>query len=172
MTVSPRPLLTEIAAGHSGAPIPPAKLAYIQQRLRNRMFNFLLEKFLEGQRAGLTKAALARRIGKTPDLVNRWLGAPSNLTLDTISDLLIGMAAQELVPNSSSPLHQVEHNYSHYADLASRSEHSAPTQSLGFAQGAAASLMAQPSSQRVGGEAAALSLASSSNSWRRQVGAI
>ena len=68
MTVSPRPLLTEIAAGHSGAPIPPAKLAYIQQRLRNRMFNFLLEKFLEGQKTGLTKAALARRIGKTPDL--------------------------------------------------------------------------------------------------------
>ena len=61
MTVSPRPLLTEIAAGHSGAPIPPAKLAYIQQRLRNRMFNLLLEKFLEGQKTGLTKAALARK---------------------------------------------------------------------------------------------------------------
>ena len=172
MTVSPRPLLTEIAAGHSGAPIPPAKLAYIQQRLRNRMFNFLLEKFLEVQRAGLTKAALARRIGKTPDLVNRWLGAPSNLTLDTISDLLIGMAAQELVPNVSSPLHQFEHNYSHFVDLASRSEYGAPTQSHGPAQGAAASLMAQASSQRAGAEAAAMSFASPSNSSQRQLGAL
>ena len=50
------------------------------------MLNLLLEKFLEGQKTGLTKAALARRNGKTPGLVNRWLGAPSNLTLDTISD--------------------------------------------------------------------------------------
>ncbi len=76
MTISQTPFLTEVAAGHSGPPIPGPKRAYFQQRLQNRIFNFLLEKFIGAQKDGLTKAALARRIGKTPDIINRWLGAP------------------------------------------------------------------------------------------------
>lgn len=104
MTISPTPFLAEIAAGHAGPPIPSAKRAYFQQRLRLQVFNFLLGKFLDAQNDKLTKAVLARRIGKTPDVVNRWLGAPSNLTLDTISDLLLGIAGEELILSSSSLL--------------------------------------------------------------------
>ena len=119
MTQSQNPLLTEVSAGHHGPPIPASTRAYFQQRLRNRMFKLLLERFVAAQSQGLTKAALARRIGKTPDVVNRWLGAPSNLTLDTISDLLIGIAGEEMDPSARSIASQSRSNYSHFAHLAS-----------------------------------------------------
>jgi hypothetical protein len=114
MTTSQTPFLAELAAGHNGPPISGPLRAYFQQRLRLRVFNFILSKFIEAQKDGLTKAGLARRIEKTPDLINRWLGASSNLTLDTISDLLLGIAAEELLPEAASPLKQRQHNYSHF----------------------------------------------------------
>ena len=119
MTTSQTLLLSEIAAGHAGPPIPSAKRAYFQQRLQNRVFNFILKKFISGQEHGLTKAVLARRIGKTPDLINRWLGAPSNLTTDTISDLLLGIAGEE-VELLSKPLAHINHNYSKFEDMKSK----------------------------------------------------
>jgi hypothetical protein len=106
-------------AGHSGPPIPVGKRAYFQERLRIRIFNFLLGKFLQAQKQGLNKNILAKRIDRSPEVINRWLGAPSNLTLDSISDLLLGIAAEELEPASSSPLSQVANNYAHFDDLAS-----------------------------------------------------
>src|SRR5260370_18904902 len=105
------PFFSELASGHHGPPIPEAKRAYFQARMRNRLFNFIVEKFLQEQQRGLTKAALARRIGKTPDVINRWLGAPSNLTLDTVSDLLLGIGAEELKPEAESLLNQAPRNF-------------------------------------------------------------
>jgi hypothetical protein len=113
MTTSQMPFFSELAGGHDGPPIPEAKRAYFQARLRNRLFNLILQKFLQEQQSGLTKAALARRIGKTPDVVNRWLGAPSNLTLDTVSDLLLGIGAEELKLETSSVLNQSPTNFFH-----------------------------------------------------------
>jgi hypothetical protein len=113
MSTSQTQFMNEIQAGHDGPPIPEAKRVYFQERLRNRFFEFLLNKFLEQQKHGLTKAKLARRIGKTPDIVNRWLSAPSNLTLDTASDLLLGISAEELEMGASSLLNRVSVNYSH-----------------------------------------------------------
>ena len=117
MTTSQTPFLTELTAGHNGPPISGPLRAYFQQRLRLRVFNFILNKFIEAQKDGLTKAGLARRIEKTPDVINRWLGGSSNLTLDTISDLLLGIAGEELLPTATSPLEQTRHNYSHFDDL-------------------------------------------------------
>jgi hypothetical protein len=129
MTASQTSFLAEITAGHSGPPIPAAKLAYLQQRLRNRMFNFVLEKFVEAQKNGLTKAKLARRIGKKPDVINRWLSSPSNLTSDTICDLLIGIAGEETMLTSAPPMSAVKKNYSHFAELMSNdAASSAPRQ--------------------------------------------
>jgi hypothetical protein len=106
-------ILNEISAGHDGPQIPPAKLAYFQERLRERVFDFLLGKFLEAQSDGLTQAKLSRRIGKKAEVVNRWLGAPSNLTLDSVSDLLIGIAAEELNLHASTLLGRSQVNHSH-----------------------------------------------------------
>lgn len=113
MTISHTQLLKEIEAGHDGPPIPPAKLAYFQERLRGRVFDFILGLFLDEQTNGLTQAKLARRIGRKADVVNRWLGAPSNLTVDTISDLLVGIAASEPTLSRSSLLGRAPVNFSH-----------------------------------------------------------
>jgi hypothetical protein len=106
----------ELSSGHTGPPIPEEKLVYFRTRSRNRLFHFILSKFLAGQQKGLTKAALARRIGKSPEVINRWLGSPSNLTVDSISDLLIGISAEELAPASESLVEQTPRNYRPWDD--------------------------------------------------------
>jgi hypothetical protein len=117
ITSQTQSFLSEIAAGHGGPSIPASKRTYFQHRFRLRLFNFILEKFIAAQQEGLTKAALARRIEKTPEQVNRWLGAPSNMTADTMSDLLLGIAGEEFELESSSPITQAKRNYSHHAVL-------------------------------------------------------
>jgi len=113
-------LLNEIRAGHDGPAIPESKRVYFQQRLRDRFFDFIIGCFLREQANGLTKAKLARRIGKPPEVVNRWLAAPSNLTLDSASDLLLGICAEELEPNGRSVLNRLPTNYIHLADQPTR----------------------------------------------------
>src|SRR5260370_35711310 len=102
---------SELAAGHAGPSIPEAKLVYFRTRSRNRLYQFILSKFVAEQEKGLTKAALARRIGKSPEVINRWLGSPSNLTGDSVCDLLIGITAEELSPASEPLLEQTPRNY-------------------------------------------------------------
>jgi hypothetical protein len=100
--------LSEIAAGD---PIPPGKLAYFQERTRNNLYNFVISRFLEREQTeGLTRAQLARRIGRTPDVISRLLGAPGNWTIATISDLLLGIGAEELEPESQSVLGRTARN--------------------------------------------------------------
>lgn len=85
------------------APIDAGDRAYFQSRLRNRIFDLILKKFVEQQKAsGLTKAILARRIERAPAVITRYLSAPSNLTIETISDLILGICGEELDPISSS----------------------------------------------------------------------
>jgi hypothetical protein len=151
--------LSEVAAGFAGPPIPSPKRAYFQQRLRNRVFSFLLNKFLIAQSKGLTKAMLARRTGSTPDLVSRRLGAPSNMTLDVICDLLLGISGEEVELESSSPLAKVENNYSLYDELSSIPdiEEETATQPLPIVRGAnSAEKMSAVSFQRESSSAAAL----------------
>lgn len=94
------------------AEIPVGKLAYLQERTRNNLYHFVLSKFLESEATrGLTKAQLARRIHCDPAQLNRLLGAPGNWTIDTISDLLAGIAAEELNPDSSSLIVPEQRNY-------------------------------------------------------------
>jgi hypothetical protein len=117
MSVSQNSVLTDLSHGHSGPPIPQSTLAYFQQRSRNRLFNFIIERFEAAREGGLTKAQLARRIGRTPDQINRWLSSPSNLTVDTASDLLIGIAAEEISFSATSPLSATQHNYSRFSEI-------------------------------------------------------
>ena len=125
MTIYQKQFLSELAAGHDGPAIPPAKRAYFQERLRGRIFDFILGQFLAEEENGLTQAKLARRIGKTADVISRWLGAPSNMTIDTISDLLLGIGPEELELSSSPLLHRSPVNYSHLDELGSIADMSA-----------------------------------------------
>jgi hypothetical protein len=93
-----------------GEPIPIGKLAYLRERTRNTLYDFIVRKFIEAEKAGLSQAELARRIRKRPEVVNRLLGAPGNWTIDTISDLLVGIGAEELNPRSVSLLNRAPRN--------------------------------------------------------------
>lgn len=93
-------------------PIPAGKRAYFAARLRNRLYNFIMTKFKENEHDnGLTKAELARRIGRDPAVVTRLLASPGNWRSDTASDLLLGICGEELEFSSSSPLTRPKRNY-------------------------------------------------------------
>lgn len=97
MTISQMPFLPDIASDDA---IPHGRLAYLQERTRNQLFELILTKFIEAEAGGLTKAKLARRIHRSPEVITRLLGSPGNWTVSTISDLLAGIADEELAPNS------------------------------------------------------------------------
>jgi hypothetical protein len=111
-------MLSELAAGQ---PIPLEKRAYFHARVLNNFYQFILQKFLEEERAGrLSKAELARRIDKRPEVVSRLLGAPGNWGLETATDLLLGICGEELKPASSPLLGRVPRNYDHSEWLRTR----------------------------------------------------
>jgi len=76
-------------------PIPAGKLAYFRTRLRYALHEIVLNEFLGQKATGKTnKAHLAKRIGRKPEQVSRWLGAPGNWTIDTLSDLCLAMNSE------------------------------------------------------------------------------
>jgi hypothetical protein len=110
MRISQMQFTSEIAS--PSATIPMGKLAYLSERARNNLYAFVIKKFREKEKLGFTKAQLARRIGYDSARVNKLLAAPGNWTLDTVSDLLVGIAAEELIPCSASILGRPHRNYS------------------------------------------------------------
>ena len=95
-------------------PIPTEKRAYFQARLQSRLYHFVVTKFLEKAKTeSLTKAELARRIGRRPEIVTRLLSSPGNWRLETVSDLLLGIGAEELDMSATSLLNRSLRNYSH-----------------------------------------------------------
>lgn len=92
MSMSQTTFLSDIM---NGGPIPVGKLAYFQARLSNLLHEAVLSRFLKLEKErGLTRADLARRIGRKPEQVTRWFGSPGNWTLETVSDLLIAMECE------------------------------------------------------------------------------
>ena len=70
-------------------------LEYHRQRLRETIFEEVVQAFAERfERNGFKKSDLAAAIGRSPSLVNKWLNAPTNWTIDTISDVLLAIGAE------------------------------------------------------------------------------
>lgn len=68
---------------------------YYRQRNKNRVFEKLVMQFAEeAERTGITKKQLAERLKADPAQITRWLSAPGNLTLDSVSDLLLALGAE------------------------------------------------------------------------------
>lgn len=79
----------------SNTPIRDRDIFYYRQRYKNRVFSELVSFFAEeAERLGITKRDIAARLKRDPALISRWLSAPSNLTLETISDLLLALGAE------------------------------------------------------------------------------
>lgn len=92
------PVKSELACDQ---PLSDYALGYLNARVRNNFYDYVLRRFHEAEEnEGLTKAKLARRLGLEPARVTRLLGSPGNWTLDTISELLVGICREELQPQS------------------------------------------------------------------------
>ncbi len=84
--------------GGAGTAIPVAMLAYFRGRFGNKIHELVLAEFAAQEREGKTsRAELARKIRRKPEQITRWLGSPGNWTLDTLSDLLLGMGLEPVV---------------------------------------------------------------------------
>ena len=103
------PVKSEIA---SDDPFSKYALGYLNERVKNSFYDYVLRRFHDAaEREGLTKAKLARRLGLEPARVTRLLGAPGNWTLDTVSELLVGICREELQPRSRPYLERVTRNH-------------------------------------------------------------
>lgn len=70
-------------------------VTYYRRRQQNHVFAALAQLFAdEAEKGGISKKELAEILGKSPSQITRWLAAPSNFELDTISDLLLAMGAE------------------------------------------------------------------------------
>lgn len=101
-----KPILSEVLDDDE---IPLGTLSYFRERFRDRLYDLVIEEFLkQDAETGLTRADVARRIGRRPEQITRWFGAPGNWTLETVSDLLLAIARAEpevtLLPLEGRPV--------------------------------------------------------------------
>jgi hypothetical protein len=68
--------------------VPESTLVYVRARNRMRAFTAVLKEF---DASGISQSELAARLGKSTSRVCKWLGAPGNWELDTISDLVFAL---------------------------------------------------------------------------------
>ncbi|WP_291052495.1 helix-turn-helix transcriptional regulator [Hyphomonas sp.] len=73
-------------------PISEGNKIYFQERLKSRLHEILVNTFqMAEQRGAITKTELARKLGKRPEQISRWLNSSSNMQLNTLSDMLLGL---------------------------------------------------------------------------------
>jgi transcriptional regulator with XRE-family HTH domain len=79
-------------------------ISYYRQRYKNRVYAKLVSWISdEAKRQQLTKKDIAERLNKDPGQISRLLKQSSNLTLDTISDLLLAFDAEAEPPEITKP---------------------------------------------------------------------
>lgn len=71
--------------------IPRYWLGYFREAFREAINDQLLELYGATSRNGLTKKVIAQKLGRRPEQITRWLAAPNNLEVDTVSDLALAM---------------------------------------------------------------------------------
>lgn len=71
-----------------GVKIDLFDLGVVRTRNKNKVHSLLLEIFNESD---LSKADLAKMLGRKPEQITRWLAGPGNITLDTVSDLIFAI---------------------------------------------------------------------------------
>ena len=99
-----------------GAVISIGTRTYIGQRAKNSFYDYVMTKF---RHSNISKAELARRIGKGPAQINRMLATPGNWTIETIAELLAGMSAEELLPWSAPFTGRPKSNHRQEDDISS-----------------------------------------------------
>jgi hypothetical protein len=99
--------ITTLSAPIGDDPIPVGSLGYFRARNRHRLYSLIIDEF---EQSGISQATLARRLRKSPEVICRWLGAPGNWRLDTISDLLFAIDGGEANYSVQYPLELAPRN--------------------------------------------------------------
>lgn len=103
-------LPTELAGDE---PLSFATREYFRSRLRTRLYDMVVRKYSAKHKTGkISQRELAARIRRRPEVINRLLASPGNWTLDTISDLLLGIGPEELDMTSSPVVGRAPRNSS------------------------------------------------------------
>ena len=72
--------------------IPAFWLGYFREAFRESVNDQFLELYqAAAAQKGLTKKDIARKLGRRPEQITRWLAAPNNLEIDTVSDLALAL---------------------------------------------------------------------------------
>lgn len=82
-------------------------LGVMRARNKNKAHSLLLEIF---QESGMTKAEIAKMLGKKPEQVTRWLAGPGNLTLETLSDLIFAIRGEAFTLSLKDDLSRAKSN--------------------------------------------------------------
>jgi hypothetical protein len=104
MTTSPTSSLSKPTSDDR---ISAGTLAYLRARNKARLYEEVLGEF---EKSGLTQSQLARRLGKRPEVVSRFLSAPGNWEIDSISDYVFAMQGGELGYSLEHPLEESARN--------------------------------------------------------------
>lgn len=91
----PRPSRPE-----KGEKIDTFSLNYIRARNKNAAHSLMLDLVCA---SGMTRAELARMLGKNPAQITRWLGNTGNITLNTLSDLIFAASGSVVNFTHSDP---------------------------------------------------------------------
>lgn len=95
MTTSPT--IHSLSEINRGEPIPEETLAYVAARAKSRLYNYVIEAFLELESPHeLSRADLSRMLSKDPAQITRWLSGPQNWTAESASHLLLAINHSEL----------------------------------------------------------------------------
>jgi hypothetical protein len=104
MTTSRTGLLSK---PESGRRVAATAFAYMRARAKRRAYNLVIKEF---KKSGITKAELARRLGKGAPEVSRMLGGPANWTIQTVADLLFAISGGEPTWDIAYPLDRPARN--------------------------------------------------------------
>jgi len=88
--------------------VPIGTFVYLRGRARQHAYNLVIKEFKE---SGISKAELARTLGKGADQVSRMLGGPGNWTIATHSDLLFAIRGGVPTYGIDYPLDKPPRNY-------------------------------------------------------------
>jgi hypothetical protein len=97
MTTFPTMSITQAAL--QSEPLDPYQIGYFQSRFQNKVHDLIIQTFID---EGLTQASVARKLNKRPEVINRLLTAPGNITVDTLTSLLLALGYEPEI--SARPL--------------------------------------------------------------------
>ncbi len=84
-------------------------IRFSRRLLRNQVYSELLGLFAKKAKSeNLTKSRIAIILDRDPSQITRWFAEPSNLELDTISDLLVAMGGEMAISVAPGSEDQVD----------------------------------------------------------------